>query len=90
MRVSVQEEKEPETPEEVMDAVFKDAIHGVGYLFNTRAFWIPGLVAGFIGVLASLFLVPGEPAMRLLVGMVSFLVLWIGVGVTFSLLSKKG
>lgn len=73
-----------------MDAVFKDAIHGVGYLFNTRAFWIPGLVAGFIGVLASLFLVPGEPAMRLLVGMVSFLVLWIGVGVTFSLLSKKG
>lgn len=89
MRVNVTDKKEPETPEEAMDAVFKEAIHGMGYLFNTRAFWIPGLIAGFLGLILSWVLYPGEAPMRLLVGMVAFWVLWVGVGITSSLLSKK-
>ncbi|MEM6732338.1 MAG: hypothetical protein AAF658_12335 [Myxococcota bacterium] len=83
------EEKQPPNVKDLTDLAFKEAVHGIGSVFNTRAFWIPGIIAGLLGIVGAWFLVPGEPPMRLVVGLSAFLVLWIGVGSLFSTLSRK-
>ncbi|MEL6546730.1 MAG: hypothetical protein AAFQ82_19040 [Myxococcota bacterium] len=82
-------DREPETPGELMDEVWKDSVGAFGQRFNTRAFWVPGLIAGLSGLGLCVALVPGEPPLRLVAGLVAFLILWLGVGLVGSAVSQR-
>lgn len=83
------EEKEPETAQEIRDAIWTHSVSSFGRMFNTKAFWIPGLLSGAAGFVGCLVFAPTEPPMRLLLGLVAFLSLWLGVGMLSSIFSRR-
>lgn len=82
-------EKEPETAKEIRDAIWTHSVSSFGRMFNTKAFWIPGLLSGAAGFIGCLVFAPAEPPVRLLLGLMAFLGLWLGVGMTSSVIARR-